>query len=425
MKHAIPTDWDGETFCRFAICWPDSPLWRALLRGLVTEPARGYFWDERTGQIKPVLQLFRQTMDYNIELWEVIMACNDNGLQEVADAIQALATATANASATASANCCDNRGSGGTGQSQPPYNPTQEGNPETEPPPEGFEFWEQFFANKCAVATDIVQTLIGDIGRMTTINLVALTLAAAATALIPILLTPIPHDDILVIASILVIAIGFGQPYLGVINDVLVNNFNDLVCALYVAQTSEEAEVNFQNTFAEKFDETGQEIIFGFSAKNLINYMIGPSVTNRLFTLETTRILPPGDCSSCSQECEAFFQNMENGGFLAEKLNDTDFRAVFSTPNNRWELLMAVNHDPDDHTSFTNWTGPMMVIGYEVLSGTISGIPVPPSPVRFVDQANNVIGGGSSPQEPHCCAGVIMVSDNQFTVRFFCVSPCP
>ena len=37
-----------------SICWPDSLLWRVLLRGLVTEPARGFFWDERTGWVKDV-----------------------------------------------------------------------------------------------------------------------------------------------------------------------------------------------------------------------------------------------------------------------------------------------------------------------------------------------------------------------------------
>ena len=76
MKHAIPDDWDG-TFCRFAICWPDSVLWRALLRGLVTEPARGFFWDEKTGSIKNILAEFRQTVDQNLDLECVIMTCKD------------------------------------------------------------------------------------------------------------------------------------------------------------------------------------------------------------------------------------------------------------------------------------------------------------------------------------------------------------
>lgn len=76
MKHSIPDDWDG-TFCRFAICWPDSTLWRALLRGLVTEPARGFFWDEETGWVKDVLADFRQTVDHNLDLECVIMTCRD------------------------------------------------------------------------------------------------------------------------------------------------------------------------------------------------------------------------------------------------------------------------------------------------------------------------------------------------------------
>ncbi len=89
----IPDDWDGLSFCRFAICWPDSPLWRVVLRGLVSEPARGFFWDERTGRVTDVLAGFRQTLDYNLELWEVIMACGESSaaLNQIAAAIRLLA----------------------------------------------------------------------------------------------------------------------------------------------------------------------------------------------------------------------------------------------------------------------------------------------------------------------------------------------
>lgn len=128
------------------------------------------------------------------------------------------------------------------------------------------------------------------------------------------------------------------------------------------------------------------------------------------------------DCSGCV--CDAFFQNMTNGDATCTKLNDTDFESAWSAANSRYELAMAVNHDPDDHTSFTNWTGSMMIVSYEVLSGTIGGITPPPSPIRFFDQSSNPVGGGSDPQPETCFGWVIMVSSSPFTVRFACVSDC-
>ena len=192
MKMPIPDDWDGVSFCRYAICWPDSPLWKIVLRGLVTEPTRGYFWDERTGSIIGVLAQIRQTMDYNIRLEEVIMACGDQGIKDVATALNKIALVMQQ-QVIVNAACCSagGGGSGGTGQTQPPITLVEEG-PTTGPPPDGFESWEQFWANKCAVATDIVSTLTADVNRMKTINLIGLTLATLTPILLTVVLTPIP-----------------------------------------------------------------------------------------------------------------------------------------------------------------------------------------------------------------------------------------
>lgn len=51
MKIPIPNDWDGETWACVQIQWPDSPSWLALLRGLLSMPTRGRWWDERSGSI--------------------------------------------------------------------------------------------------------------------------------------------------------------------------------------------------------------------------------------------------------------------------------------------------------------------------------------------------------------------------------------
>lgn len=93
----IPDDWDGESYCRYAVCWPDSPKWLAILRGQATEIARGWFWAEKTGDLLVTIDAARQTLENNIELPEVIMACGDTQLSEIAAAIREMAAA----------QCCD------------------------------------------------------------------------------------------------------------------------------------------------------------------------------------------------------------------------------------------------------------------------------------------------------------------------------
>lgn len=50
-QYPIPNDWDGETWGCVLIEWPDSEQWLGMLRGLVTSPVRGRFWDGATGSI--------------------------------------------------------------------------------------------------------------------------------------------------------------------------------------------------------------------------------------------------------------------------------------------------------------------------------------------------------------------------------------
>lgn len=300
MKMPIPDDWDGISFCRYAVCWPDSTLWKGILRGLITEPARGFFWDEYTGSINDTLASFRQTLNHNLDLKEVIMACDDNGLLEIAAALRSIAVSMQQ-QLTVQANCCSSggAGSGGAGTTAPPLNPNDEGNPATDPPPDGFESWGQFFANKCAVATDIVTTLAADVNRMSNINIAITVVSGLLPVLIPILLTPVPFDDIVAIAGLIAILAGLGVSEMGNIHEILTDNLSDFTCALYNATSAGQAEADFEALFNQLWDDGGYPAVYGFAAKGVVAYMVGPSVVNRLFTLETGRTLPEGDCSGC------------------------------------------------------------------------------------------------------------------------------
>lgn len=316
MKLPIPNDWNGTDFCRWAVCWPDSPQWKAALYGLVEMPMQGRFWDFSTGDFIQTREQFRPAYQHNFNLREVIMSCGDNGLQEIAQAIRALSIAMT-AQATASASCCG-QGSVGQGQTPVPYNPIEEGDPDTDPPPDGFDTWEQFFANKCSVATDIVTTLQADIGRMTTINLVGITLVALIPVLIGLLLTPIPGDEIAVIAGVLLGVLALGGAMLDNISDTITAHFEELVCSLYNANSSASAETDFEEAFSTAWSTEGYDTTpYSISAKSLINSMVGSASTNKLFELQSDRILPAGDCSGCVCEAQIDF-GTDTGGWVIE-----------------------------------------------------------------------------------------------------------
>lgn len=66
----IPNDWGGENFCTFPVYWPNSPIWRMILRGLISNPSLVEFWDERTGDVTEVLNWFSPTLDKNLDQLE-------------------------------------------------------------------------------------------------------------------------------------------------------------------------------------------------------------------------------------------------------------------------------------------------------------------------------------------------------------------
>lgn len=70
--YPIPNDWDGETWGCFLIEWPLSEQWAGLLRGLVTTPVRGRFWDGSTGIITDA-----QAIGLDIEGRNPVVSCED------------------------------------------------------------------------------------------------------------------------------------------------------------------------------------------------------------------------------------------------------------------------------------------------------------------------------------------------------------
>lgn len=65
MKQPIPNDWSGDNWLCVRVEWPDSPMWIAVLSGLLTQVMRGRMWDERTGSILDTQAIGAQIYDRN------------------------------------------------------------------------------------------------------------------------------------------------------------------------------------------------------------------------------------------------------------------------------------------------------------------------------------------------------------------------
>lgn len=70
--YPIPDDWDGETWGCVLIDWPLSEQWFGMLRGLITTPVRGRFWDGKTGSI-----IDAQNIGLEIEGRNPVVSCQD------------------------------------------------------------------------------------------------------------------------------------------------------------------------------------------------------------------------------------------------------------------------------------------------------------------------------------------------------------
>lgn len=52
MQAPIPDDWINDAWVCYALQWPDSTKWLAILNGLLSNPRQGRFWNAQSGSIK-------------------------------------------------------------------------------------------------------------------------------------------------------------------------------------------------------------------------------------------------------------------------------------------------------------------------------------------------------------------------------------
>lgn len=303
MKYPLITDWDGQSWCKFSICWPDSVGWRALLRGLITLPARGRTWDERTGLITSMTDIGKQIRDENLGLEHCIMSCNE--AESLAAAIRYLADKLASRTGgdncdTGNTNICGG-GTGGAGNTEGP--PTQEvSDTPTQTPPAGFADWAEYEVYKCSVAALIVNQAKSDTENAQLINWVGVVLSSALPGFIALLVSPMPGDEIMFIVGLCIAAIALGIPIFTGANQALAQGHDDYVCALISADNVGDAISNWENVTEEQIADQGLDPAVAYYVRAWLNSFANNDNFNRLFEKDTSINYPPEACPDCSDE---------------------------------------------------------------------------------------------------------------------------
>jgi len=74
MQAPIPADWTNDAWICYALQWPDSVHWLAILHGLLSNPRQGRFWNAASGSIKDVQEV-------GAEIWyrnQPLVPCADS-----------------------------------------------------------------------------------------------------------------------------------------------------------------------------------------------------------------------------------------------------------------------------------------------------------------------------------------------------------
>src|SRR4030067_2192640 len=287
----IPSDWAGE-YCCYAIQCPNSPMWLAVLRGVLALPATGRFWDEHTGVITEAQAVIVQTYDNNLHFEEVLMSCNDN-VSNALDNIALALTAVANSRSTQE--CCNTpQGTVGgsiqgsvvaptSGDSTPVYGATP---PNSLPPstfPEGYDDLDDYLLDKCRKANSIVNATIAAnkaLGAITSFNFTGLTVLVVM-ALGGILVVAPELIPILVAGIIL---LGASVSYLDAAGDYMQDKKEAWVCTLYNSDSTEDMIGLIADLLDILIAAIGATGGIGFTVKTIILVLLNVDNLNKLLT---------------------------------------------------------------------------------------------------------------------------------------------
>lgn len=340
----IPDDWDGETWGCHLLEWPNSDQFNGILLGLLTWPLRGWFWDERTGQVTDA-QAIGMEIYGRIQAVEGTMICFD----EIVAAINALGNASASG-------CCG--GSGGAGL----WPATAEAfEDDGEAFPDGYADREDYSVSKCNLAARLLADLAADYRALKAVQVAGISSLALSAALGVLMLTPLALSGVLEATIAALALVGVGVAIFVTACDELADRIDAIdVCEVYGASTAAEALANIEAWI------DGGTYTTPTLTEALGKALVSMDAVNPLFgqlgalTYDPNE-LPSGDCGLCG-DCEATMvygtgDPSTSGTMDSEFVSADRWGVQFYVPN-------PVQVDISNLVGWTNYTGGTPNVGW-------------------------------------------------------------
>jgi hypothetical protein len=364
----IPDDWDGVTTCRWSVCWPNSSQWFAILNGLVGTPLQGRFWDAGTGSIVNVQSAFREIYDYNFNLREVIMACGDTGLSDLAAAVRLLAQN----------QCCNGvTTTGGVtvtitspeGAITPIYGSAPPGSLPGGEVPSGYPGnLEDYNADKCRTSAAIILAWVASMRNLAYVNwlentaLVAVVLAAVAGLIV------LPEFLIPILIAAAIGQVGLQSALLS-LADGIEANFDDWVCYLYRSESTEVVLGYVSDALDAVIAAIPATGALGWALKTIALVLMNTDTLNKLFTLNQG-YGAPYTCTCSDAPC-AFGFDTDAQGWSWEQIAGPAGACSGSWSdlfNSEGGISSVLNSANGSGTYTLAWNSPILACGGDTLT---------------------------------------------------------
>lgn len=202
----------------------------------------------------------------------------------------------------ASNQCCstgqgaNGGGTGGTGTDQQGINPWEPAEPNDFPP--NFPSLAEYKSHKCAAAGKFMAGLIDDLNAAGILSLGALTILGIGTLLLAAFITPVPWDDLLVIAGVFAFVAGI-QAACTDLATYVYNNQDELLCELYNGNSATESKANAIAWLVDAIESFGYSEPIESGMITIVNSLVTNDAINRLFDNNPLWESPGFDCSAC------------------------------------------------------------------------------------------------------------------------------
>jgi hypothetical protein len=227
------------------------------------------------------------------------MSCSSDfraGLADVANAIRALANA----------QCCSNIGVTiyqGTDEeggvifgTEPPGTP---GNPETDPPPDGYDTWEEWYAQLCQNIHALVDSFVTTLSNLSYLSIFNLSLLVSAVGAF-ILMPPAISPMLLYWLAQLVLSLSTLRD----LGDWIAANKSELVCAIYNADNAAAAQTAIRGVLSDGLTAASVDANLHPTIISIAMALLSTDTLNQLYDGSMVVSYPGAECDCLQMPCQ-------------------------------------------------------------------------------------------------------------------------